>query len=369
MMVKRERVRAGSKRVGARPFFIYARGMTKRLVVILVVVVAGLFGAGVGEAAGCAWRNGTLVCGPSKEAPPFETPEPPRESILDGVTYGWVEDYARFYAAPEVEADWVRTASAGIFYGPVEDQATDEEGNAWLKVWGNWLPARYFHEKPASTFAGVKVNAQPQRPFGWVLREFETQAEPGNPDTVESTVERYDFVEVYERAIGLDGAVWYDIGEGTWVRYHALALLALREPPRGVEADAFWVDVDLSQQTFAAYEGERLVFAGLISSGLPRWPTRRGLFRVYRTHLTTPMSGGEVGDDYYYLEDVPHTMYFDKAIALHGAYWHDDFGRPKSHGCVNIAPRAAEWLYEWAMGAPGDLRVWVHNSHHGEFGR
>lgn len=343
------------------------------LVLLAVVGTAALWLVGGTNAADCVPGADTPLeegwtCAAMEVAGQFETPKRRPDSILNGVTYGWVEDYARFYAAPQAGADWVRTASAGFFYGPVQARATDADGKAWLKVWDNWLPSRYYHEIETSTFAGVEVNAQPRRPFGWVMREFETRPEPGGPEGASSEkLARYDFVQVYDKALGRDGAVWYDVGQDQWVRYHALALLALREPPQGLEAGEWWVDVDLSQQTFAAYEGQRMVFAGLISSGLPRWPTRRGLFRVWRRHLTTPMVGGEVGDDYYYIEDVPHTMFFDGDIALHGAYWHDDFGRPKSHGCVNIAPRAAEWLYYWARGAPGDLRVWVHNSYHRDF--
>jgi hypothetical protein len=174
-------------------------------------------------------------------------------------------------------------------------------------------------------------------------------------------------VQVYASTSGPDGAIWHDIGDGQWIRYHTVALLINQQRPEGIAPHEYWVDVDLYQQTFAAYEGDRMVFAGLISSGLPEWPTRRGLFRVWSRHLTTPMAGGEVGYDYYYLEDVPHTLYFDREIALHGAYWHDDFGRPKSHGCVNIPPIAAEWVYDWSEKAPSDLRVRVHNTTYSDF--
>ena len=120
------------------------------------------------------------------------------------------------------------------------------------------------------------------------------------------------------------------------------------------------MDVDLTQQIFAAYEGDRLVYAGLVSSGLSRWPTRVGLNQVWERRELTPMEGGVEGDDYYFIDDVPHNLFFDGEIALHGAPWHDDFGRPKSHGCVNMAPYTAEWVYNWSEHAPNDLWVWVH---------
>mgnify|MGYP002625892858 FL=1 len=74
------------------------------------------------------------------------------------------------------------------------------------------------------------------------------------------------------------------------------------------------------------------------------------------------MSGAEGKIDYYFIEDVPHTMYFDYDIALHGAFWHDRFGYKHSHGCVNMPPRDAEWVFNWSAGAPNDLWVWSHTS-------
>lgn len=342
-----------------------------RLIFLTIVAAGGLFLATrPAGAAPCDFSVHTepFVC----ERPPlepFSTPRVRPDSILTGGVYGWVEDYAYFYDAPEPGSRHVRTAGTGVFYGPVEEEATDVEGKQWYKVWDHWLPSRYFHIVEASSFAGVEVNIQPRRPFGWVLRAFEPRAEPAGEPEGAPELQRYDLVQIYRNAMGADGSVWYDVGGGRWVRYDALALLTVRERPGGVEEEAYWVDVDLSQQTFAAYEGDRMVFAGLISSGLPRWPTRVGLNQVWSRHETTPMSGGVVGDDYYYIEDVPHTLYFDGETALHGAYWHDDFGRPKSHGCVNMPPRAAEWVFEWSTEAPNDLWVWVHHSYHSEFTR
>jgi hypothetical protein len=165
---------------------------------------------------------------------------------------------------------------------------------------------------------------------------------------------------------GEDGNTWYDVGPGQWVRYDTVALTVPRERPGDVGPDDYWVDVDLTQQIFAAYEGDRLVYAGLVSSGLSRWRTRIGLNQVWERRLRTPMEGGTHGDDYYYIEAVPHNLFFDGEIALHGAFWHDDFGRPKSHGCVNMAPYTAEWVFNWSKNAPNDLWVWVHYANHEE---
>ena len=105
----------------------------------------------------------------------------------------------------------------------------------------------------------------------------------------------------------------------------------------------------------AVYEGERMIYATLVSSGLGKWPTRPGLFQIYQKLDNHKMSGAYAADksDYYFLEDVPWIMYFDQAISFHGTYWHDGYGFRKSHGCVNLSPKDSAWLYQWAeVGTP-----------------
>jgi len=131
--------------------------------------------------------------------------------------------------------------------------------------------------------------------------------------------------------------------------------------PEGVGEEEFWVEVDLYEQVMAAYEGDRMVYAGIVATGIPPFDTNEGLFQVWAREEETHMYGGEL-DDYYYLQDVPHTQFFDEEIALHGAYWHNDFGAFRSHGCVNMPPRDAEWVFYWSKNAPNTLWVYVHES-------
>ncbi len=122
----------------------------------------------------------------------------------------------------------------------------------------------------------------------------------------------------------------------------------------GAISDAKWIEVDLSEQKLRAWEGGRLFLETLISSGLPGTPTPKGEFRIWIKLRATKMEGGS-GRHYYYLPNVPYVMYFEndqvagwRGYGLHGTYWHNDFGRPKSHGCVNLPTPAAKQLYEWA---------------------
>jgi LysM repeat protein len=104
-----------------------------------------------------------------------------------------------------------------------------------------------------------------------------------------------------------------------------------------------WIDVNLSTQRITAYQGQTPVYSALVSTGLPGTPTVVGTFSIYVKYLSAPMSGPG-----YYLPNVPHTMYFYRGFALHGAYWHNNFGHPMSHGCVNLSLPDAEWFYNWA---------------------
>lgn len=110
-----------------------------------------------------------------------------------------------------------------------------------------------------------------------------------------------------------------------------------------------WIDVNLSTQTITAYEGTTAVYTSLVSTGLPRTPTVVGSYRVYVKYVATDMTGGSYAyGDYYYLADVPYTMYFYQGYGIHGTYWHNNFGQPMSHGCVNLPTPVAEWFFNWA---------------------
>ena len=107
-------------------------------------------------------------------------------------------------------------------------------------------------------------------------------------------------------------------------------------------------------------EGDRPVFATLVSSGRAAdgFGTPTGSFRIRTKHVSATMDDPDGGAEAYSIEDVPWTMYFDGARALHGAYWRTRFGYPQSHGCVNLSTGDSHWLFNWAV--EGDW-VYVHD--------
>ena len=125
-----------------------------------------------------------------------------------------------------------------------------------------------------------------------------------------------------------------------------LGQYTLLRPP-GLSLNERWIDVDLTNQKLVAYEGHLPVFESLVSSGLARYPTVTGQFRIWLRFKAQDMNGRRLGYDYY-LRNVPFVQYFYQDYALHGTFWHSSFGRPMSHGCVNLPTPAAEWLFNWA---------------------
>jgi lipoprotein-anchoring transpeptidase ErfK/SrfK len=110
------------------------------------------------------------------------------------------------------------------------------------------------------------------------------------------------------------------------------------------------------------------VRATLVSSGKAGYEPPRGLFRVNKKYAAKKMRGEDVADGSYDIDQVPYIMYYWASLALHGAYWHDDFGRVRSHGCTNLAPADARWLFRWAepklppgwIGKVGVRGPWVY---------
>jgi lipoprotein-anchoring transpeptidase ErfK/SrfK len=144
------------------------------------------------------------------------------------------------------------------------------------------------------------------------------------------------------------------VDEGGWMLARDLARPSQAPVPAEVVAPGErWIDVDSLAQTLVAYEGSRPVYATLVSTG--RGPaggpsaTPPGVHRVWVKIFSSDMANVQTQDNdpHYSMEDVPYEQFFDDAVALHGTYWHGDFGRPRSHGCVNLSPLDARWLFNF----------------------
>lgn len=131
----------------------------------------------------------------------------------------------------------------------------------------------------------------------------------------------------------------------------ALPVTSGEEVVLGASSAEKWIDVDLSTQTLRAMEGDNPVMEFKISSG--KWAlTPIGEYRIWIKLRYTKMSGGsKANNTYYYLPNVPYVMYFYKGYGIHGAYWHNNFGHPMSHGCINMSIADAQKVFDWATPA------------------
>jgi hypothetical protein len=168
---------------------------------------------------------------------------------------------------------------------------------------------------------------------------------------------RLDFreaVAVTGKRVQIGKVAYLEARDGRWIADGNLTRIdSLPEPPAWAQPGRKWVDVSLLQQILVAYEGTRPVFATLVSTGADGTgdpattrSTVQGQFPIHTKHVTVTMAS-DAGDDEFDLREEPYVQYFKDGYALHAAYWHDGFGVPRSHGCVNLSPRDARWLFAW----------------------
>ncbi|HWP04445.1 MAG TPA: L,D-transpeptidase [Polyangiaceae bacterium] len=176
-------------------------------------------------------------------------------------------------------------------------------------------------------------------------------------------------VPVSGRRVKIDGNDYLETRSGDFLRDAELVkVLAPHAPPPGVREGRTWVHVSILDQTLVAYVGTRPVYATLVSTGaggmgdpLTTHATPRGEFLIHTKHVTATMNGDELGDEFD-LRDVPYVEFFTQGYAFHAAYWHDAFGTARSHGCVNLSPLDARWLFHFTEPA-------VPQGWHGAFSR
>lgn len=136
-----------------------------------------------------------------------------------------------------------------------------------------------------------------------------------------------------------------------------LIIIASLFPTKSIASEIFTTEklitVDLGSQTLTAWEGGQVLHKTKISSGMRLTPTVKGSFRIRTKIPLRDMRGPSPYKNIYpsgkyHLRDVPNIMYYYQGYAIHGAYWHNSFGRTASHGCVNVPLTSASWLFNWA---------------------
>jgi hypothetical protein len=284
--------------------------------------------------------------------PPLPSLQPPSElayipyQYIKLVYHGPVPVYG---SLEDAMGDNVRRyVPNGFRYISYNDRRERPEGVFYLAQSGEWLEGSYVSRVSPQNTQGFLFQSTPENAFGWLLDVVETQSTPGlGGQTTGHKLNRLDVVTIFDSQ-WIEDNEWFLIGVNEWVEKKFIApVIPNPTPPEGV-TNGRWIELNLYNQTLMVYDKGEMIFATITSSGINPFFTRPGLFQIYQKLEKETMSTGNI-NDYYYLEDVPYTMYFDEARALHGAYWHSQFGYTRSHGCVNLSIADSRWLFDWAQ--------------------
>jgi hypothetical protein len=237
------------------------------------------------------------------------------------------------------------------YYVSLDGRESDAEGRTLLRtVRGDRLREAAQLAVQVSPLHGAALDPRERRSIGLVYR---TGAYAYTRDVMSGALKRSDKLAMMEAFALTEDLVSSPYGtlritsDGRLVQADALRIVPNLPRPPYVPASARYIQVQLSTQTLVAYDAGKRVFATLVSTGKTGHETPTGIYRIQNKHIATTMDGEAGTDEDYSIEDVAWTQYFAGGLALHAAFWHQGFGRTHSHGCVNLSPLDARWLFEW----------------------
>jgi hypothetical protein len=303
--------------------------------------------------------------------------------------------YLREYdgGKPSVTLDELREDGDG---GPIEkrmvkgfylslDKQDTHFGAKWWRTQSRLFTPfeRVYLPKMATEFHGVWLNQDPPSAGEWGAPAAAVTADAGLPPLrrieklpvgfiTQSRAKKYTLSEDGKKMIagehvgrfsilGMTGqtkvverVLYEETDEGWWMRSYDGTSTKPGPAPKDLLPGEKWIDVNLLNETLVAFEGDKPVYATIISSGKrdlkdkeKDHPTKNGTFRIREKHIAATMDADTASDGPYSIEDVPWIQYFNGSIALHGAFWHSNFGHTQSHGCVNLSPWDAKALFGW----------------------
>jgi hypothetical protein len=250
---------------------------------------------------------------------------------------------------------------------PLSGAALSDDAEAYNRIWYEVEGNGFLYSggvQPVSTLLNEPVHTVPP---GGLLGEISVPFTDAHeqPDSNAPVAHRLYFESVYwirDTAVGADGQSWYRLVDDKFDLYYYIPAAHMRLisdeelapiSPEVPEIEKR-IEVNLTRQLVLAYEGARLVFATRAATGgqfrSGRWSTPIGQFMTSYKRPTRHMAAGDIASSGFDLPGVPWVLYITKSgISFHGTYWHNDYGHPRSHGCINLTPQAAKWLYRWSM--------------------
>lgn len=241
------------------------------------------------------------------------------------------------------------------FFIALAEKVTEDGMSFWRTARGAYVPSGSTGGKyNVKNFEGQALSEEQDFPFGFaMLKKKPTKVYELQEDgklKVTGKLGYRTFVDLAEET-EINGKAYMLTEDGQLILKYDLRLPEPQPVPEGLEPWERWIDVDLTKQMLVAYEGDRPVYVTLVSTGKKGtkeepFDTPTGRWRIYSKHTTTTMDGS-AGEGNYSIQDVPWAQYFNNNIALHAAFWHEGFGRVRSHGCVNLGATDARWLFHW----------------------
>jgi len=311
-------------------------------------------------------RREFIKCGSAALAwlalPRFPIPDEPSEQMasatlpasLGRITTWWRQAVR---SEPSQGSEWVAWKSRDEvipLYVAVTGEAPWPSNPIWYRTDGGFIHSGYV--QPVENAPSAEVIAKVAEPGFWAQVCVPIAEARWQPTSRYARYKLY-YGTVY-RVVGAtvddDGNWWYQLKEG--ITYapgpYVPAWSVRRIPPEELAPISpgrpdKWIKINIDAQTLICFEGKTAVFSTRISSGTSGTATPRGEHHVLYKRHTRRMVGGS-GEDHYDLPGVAFPVYFTwSAVATHGTYWHNDFVRPHSHGCVNVTNQAAQWIFRW----------------------
>ena len=250
---------------------------------------------------------------------------------------------------------------------PLTGAAISEDEDAYNRVWYEVEDKGYVYSggvQPVETQLNDPVSEVPLNGLlGEITVPFTDALE--EPDTASAVAHRLYYETVHwitASVVGADGQTWYQLLDDKLNLYYYIPARHMRlisdeelAPLSPDVPDSLkLIEVNLTHQLVLAYEESRLVFAARAATGYQyrngRWSTPIGEFITSYKRPTRHMAAGDIASNGFDLPGVPWVLYITKSgISLHGTYWHNDYGHPRSHGCINLTPQASKWLFRWTL--------------------
>jgi len=286
----------------------------------------------------------------------------PEEDAIEPFLYGKVEDERpRYYRVPTVEEeeralalgaeaaglDFVHKVLDGIYFIGIVDEVESEDRRFLRTSRGRWVNAAHVKVLEPTGMHGELLGEDRALPLAFVWGGSTTlfHVEDGTPRPF-GVAEKHVRFQI-RGSLEHQGERYVVGPAGLAIRRSSARVAELYAPPSRVPKGGKWLHINLAEQTLVAYEGRRPVLATLVSSGIPERRTPDGTFDLDRRYITKTMSGPDDEEGWYEVAEVPWAMYYYGNYAIHGAYWHDVFGQTRSHGCTNVPPADARWIFAW----------------------